>query len=75
MVATARQGGTLAEVARRHGATWAQVTLAWLLVGSPATLAIPGTSSLAHLEANGEAGQARLSEVDLTELGGLAATP
>ena len=71
---TAQQGHTLAEVARRHGATWAQVALAWLLARSPVTLAIPGTSSLAHLEENVAARQLRLSEADLTELDGLAAS-
>jgi aryl-alcohol dehydrogenase-like predicted oxidoreductase len=39
----------LANVATRHQATTAQVALAWLLVISPVTLAIPGTSSLGHL--------------------------
>jgi hypothetical protein len=39
-------------VARRHGATVAQVALAHLLALSPSTLAIPGTGPLAHLEEN-----------------------
>jgi pyridoxine 4-dehydrogenase len=74
MGSTAQQGRTLAEVARGHGATWAQVALAWLLARSPVTLAIPGTSSLAHLEENVAARQLRLSEADLTELDGLVAS-
>jgi aryl-alcohol dehydrogenase-like predicted oxidoreductase len=65
---TEQQQSTLARVARRHGATWAQVALAWLLARSPVTLAIPGTKSLAHLEENVAAGQVRLSEIDLAEL-------
>jgi pyridoxine 4-dehydrogenase len=71
---TAEQGRTLAEVARRRGATWAQVVLAWLLARSPVMLAIPGTRSLAHLEENAAARQVSLSEVDLTELDGLVAS-
>jgi aryl-alcohol dehydrogenase-like predicted oxidoreductase len=38
--------------AARHGATPAQIALAWLLARSPVMLPIPGTSSLAHLEEN-----------------------
>ena len=48
----AQPGGRLAQVAWRHGATPAQVALAWLLRRSPALLPIPGTSSVAHLEEN-----------------------
>ena len=48
----AQPGGCLAQVAWRHGATPAQVALAWLLRRSPALLPIPGTSSVAHLEEN-----------------------
>lgn len=65
---TRRQQPTLGEVARRHGATWAQVALAWLLAHSAVTLAIPGTRSLAHLEESVAAAQVRLSATDLTEL-------
>lgn len=42
----------LVAVAARHGASAAQIALAWLLAVSPATLAIPGTGSLEHLEEN-----------------------
>ena len=42
----------LRELAARHGATEAQVALAWLLRRSPAMLPIPGTLSLAHLREN-----------------------
>lgn len=48
----ARAGGPLDEGARRHGATVAQLSLAWLLHRSPGMLPIPGTSSVAHLEEN-----------------------
>jgi aryl-alcohol dehydrogenase-like predicted oxidoreductase len=69
---TGRQRSTLREVASRHGATWAQVAIAWLLARSPVTLAIPGTSSVAHLEENVAAAQVRLSETDLAALDELA---
>jgi pyridoxine 4-dehydrogenase len=42
----------LAGIARETGATRHQAALAWLLRKSPATILIPGTSSLAHLEEN-----------------------
>lgn len=58
----------LAKVADRHGATVRQVALAWLLAGSPATLAIPGTGDLAHLEENVAAASLALAEEDLSEL-------
>lgn len=60
----------LAGVARRHGATPQQVAMAWLLAVSPATLPIPGTSSLEHLELNVAAAGLRLSPADLAELDG-----
>ena len=58
----------LEEVARRHGATVFQVALAWLLRHSPATLPIPGTSSVAHLEQNVAAAAVPLDEEDLARL-------
>ena len=42
----------LAEIAARHGATRAQIALAWLLRRSPVMLPIPGTLSIAHLREN-----------------------
>jgi pyridoxine 4-dehydrogenase len=56
-------------VAARHGATVAQVALAWLLARSPNILPIPGTSSLDHLEENVAAGAIKLSAEDIAELG------
>jgi pyridoxine 4-dehydrogenase len=58
----------LASVAVRHGATSAQVALAWLLAISPVTLAIPGTSTLDHLTENVAATNLHLTPTDLTEL-------
>jgi len=45
-------GRALDDIAQRHGATPAQIRLAWLLRRSPATLPIPGTLSLKHLKEN-----------------------
>jgi pyridoxine 4-dehydrogenase len=59
-------------VARAHGATPAQVRLAWTLAQGSHVLAIPGTSSLAHLAENVAAGALRLTEQDLALLGSLA---
>lgn len=55
----------LEEVAARHGATVAQIALAWLLHRSPVMLPIPGTSRVAHLEENTAAANIRLSDADL----------
>ncbi len=59
-------------VARAHGATPAQVRLAWTLAQGSHVLAIPGTGSLAHLAENVAAGALRLTEEDLALLGSLA---
>jgi pyridoxine 4-dehydrogenase len=48
----ASRGGPLERIARTHGATPAQVALAWLLGHSPVIVPIPGTSSVEHLEEN-----------------------
>ena len=58
----------LREVAARHGATPAQVALAWLLHRSPTTLPIPGTLSIAHVRDNLAALELKLDEADLTAL-------
>jgi pyridoxine 4-dehydrogenase len=57
--------------ARAHGATPAQVRLAWTLAQGTHVLAIPGTSSLAHLAENVAAGVLRLTEEELALLGSL----
>jgi pyridoxine 4-dehydrogenase len=43
---------SLAELAKRHSATPAQLSIAWLLHRSPVVLPIPGTSQVRHLEEN-----------------------
>jgi pyridoxine 4-dehydrogenase len=59
-------------VARAHGATPAQVRLAWTLAQGNHVLAIPGTGSLTHLAENVAVGALRLTEEDLALLGSLA---
>jgi pyridoxine 4-dehydrogenase len=58
----------LAEVARRLGATPAQVRLAWTLHHAPNVLAIPGTGDPAHLAENVAAAAFRLTPEDLSLL-------
>ena len=60
------------EVADRHGATPRQIVLAWLLARSPATLPIPGTGSVAHLEENIAAAAIELTQAEVTALTGAA---
>jgi pyridoxine 4-dehydrogenase len=64
----ARRGGRVDQVAERIGATRAQVALAWLLHRSPVMLAIPGTSSLEHLDENIAARDVELSDEDVAGL-------
>ena len=61
-------GGPLDRVARRRNVTMYQVALAWLLVRSPAMLAIPGTSSVEHLEENIAAAELTLTREEMAEL-------
>ncbi len=60
-------------VARRLGATPAQVGLAWLLAHRENILLIPGTSSVAHLEQNLAVGDLVLSARDLADLDAVGA--
>jgi pyridoxine 4-dehydrogenase len=62
------------EFAARKGATPAQIALAWLLKRSPVIIAIPGTSSLTHLEENVRASEVGLSAGDMDTLNQLAAS-
>ncbi len=64
----AQPGGKLDEMAKKHGATVAQLSLAWLLQRSPVMLPIPGTSSVEHLEENMKAADVQLSESEWQEL-------
>jgi pyridoxine 4-dehydrogenase len=63
-------GRPLAEIAERHGATPAQIGLAWLLRRSPIMLPIPGTLSLDHLKQNLAALEIDLSDDEFQALDG-----
>ena len=54
----------VADFAREHNATPNQIALGWLLHQSPVLLPIPGTSSIAHLEANVAAASLPISDDD-----------
>src|SRR3984957_18134505 len=64
----ARPGGKLDTIAKRHGATVAQLSIAWLLYRSPVMLPIPGTSSVEHLEENMKTAAISLSDSELKEI-------
>ena len=64
----ARPGGKLDKLAKKHGATVSQLSLAWLLHRSPVMVPIPGTSSIAHLEENQRAAEISLSAAEMAEL-------
>jgi aryl-alcohol dehydrogenase-like predicted oxidoreductase len=64
----AKPGGKLDTIARHHGVTVAQLSVAWLLHRSPVILPIPGTSSVAHLEENMKAGEISLSDAEMKEI-------
>jgi aryl-alcohol dehydrogenase-like predicted oxidoreductase len=49
---TLARSAAVGSIVARTGATAGQIALAWLLQRSPATILIPGTSSLTHLEQN-----------------------
>jgi pyridoxine 4-dehydrogenase len=56
-------------IAAAHGVTEQQVSLAWLLRRSPVMLPIPGTTKLAHLDANIDAAWVQLSDDEFDLLG------
>ncbi len=56
------------EVAQAHGATAAQIAIAWLLARSKVMLPIPGTGSLEHLEENCAAGRIALSADEVQKI-------
>ncbi|MEZ0090109.1 pyridoxine 4-dehydrogenase [Streptacidiphilus sp. EB129] len=58
-------------IAAAHGATAAQVRLAWTLQLGPHVLAIPGTGNPDHLEANVAAGALRLTGAEMDQLSAL----
>lgn len=64
-----RPARALLRVAESHGASAAQVALAWLLTRSPAILPIPGTSSVSHLEENVAAARVEMRPEEFEALG------
>ncbi|MET9299984.1 aldo/keto reductase [Micromonospora aurantiaca] len=64
----ARPGGPLDAISTAHGASPAQLALAWLLRRSPVMLPIPGTSSVAHLEENVAAAGVELTDDEFEAL-------
>jgi aryl-alcohol dehydrogenase-like predicted oxidoreductase len=58
----------LVRIADQTASTPSQVALAWLLKKSAATLLIPGTSSVAHLEENVAAREVEFSDAQMREL-------
>ncbi len=60
-----KKDGRISTIAKKYGATEAQVNLAWLLNRSPWILPIPGTSSLKHFEENVKATEINLTEEDM----------
>jgi pyridoxine 4-dehydrogenase len=61
-------GPAVAEIAKRHASTPAQIALAWLLKRSPTTLTIPGTLSLEHLRENLAAAEIELTDDEFERL-------
>ena len=72
--ANARIVETLRSVASGHGATAAQVALAWVLAQGADVVPIPGTKRRKYLDENLDAAELRLTPDDLSRLEPLAAT-
>ncbi|MEV6252292.1 aldo/keto reductase [Nocardia sp. NPDC051911] len=70
----AAPGGPLAAISAEHGATPAQLALAWLLRRSPVMLPIPGTSSVAHVEENIAAARIELTDKEFEALSAATAS-
>ena len=64
----------LLRVAARHGATPAQIAIAWTL-RSPGVISIPKAGDLAHVRENAAAASIRLAPIDLVELDAAFPTP
>jgi aryl-alcohol dehydrogenase-like predicted oxidoreductase len=75
-LASGKVANTLLErIAKNHQKTPKQVALAWLLKRSPVILAIPGTSSIEHLEENVRAASLRLTDEEYRELTSVSESP
>lgn len=66
--AAEKKDNRIAEIAKKYGATEAQINIAWLLHRSPWILPIPGTSSLQHFEENLKAADISLTQEDMDYL-------
>jgi pyridoxine 4-dehydrogenase len=69
--ALARPDGSLGAIAAEADAIPAQLALAWLLARAENMIAIPGTTSVTHLEENVAAASLRLTAEQITELNAL----
>ncbi|WP_415951596.1 aldo/keto reductase [Streptomyces sp. KLOTTS4A1] len=63
----------LRRIAARHGATPAQIALAWLLTRGPHVVPVPGTKRPAWAAENAGAAEVRLTDADLREIAELPA--
>jgi len=63
------------KIAAARGVSTAVVSLAWVLRRSPATLLIPGTSSVKHLEDNVSAASFKLTDAEFAELAAVVPKP
>ena len=63
----------LRRVAARHGATQAQVALAWTLAQAPAVIPVPGTKTARWAAQNAAAADLELTAEDLAEIAELPA--
>jgi pyridoxine 4-dehydrogenase len=70
--ALATPDSPLATFAAQYRAIPAQMAIAWLLRRSPVLLPVPGTSNVAHLEANISAAELILADDDYRELGAVS---
>ena len=73
LAANLRAVETVADIARRHQATPAQVALAWLLAQGSDVVPIPGTKRPRYVEENIGSIGLSLTDDDLTRLNGLVA--
>jgi pyridoxine 4-dehydrogenase len=64
----AKPDGPLAGIAKLHGVSIVQLSIAWLLHRSKVILPIPGTSSVAHLEENVASAGVELSDSEWSEI-------
>ncbi len=66
--ANTKKDTRITEIAKKYGATDAQINIAWMLHRSPWILPIPGTSSLKHFEENMKAAEIKLTGEDMDYL-------